>query len=232
MKKLLVLTMVIAMTLSFTACGKENTPASTQSISGKADSTPVSTQSSSGKTTGKPASTQSSSDKTDNNEKASKVKFVNMTFGNITMDVPNVFGAVTEKDGVYLSAGSNASIAATQAFEVDLLPSDWDESFAAESLQLFYGSTFTNMKLAAFQGDVNLNGNTAVYYSFYGKNSANMDCLVQIVLLYNADLTAQYAITFLHEADDELFTTEMTEKIINSITLSKAAQHMKAESEG
>jgi len=53
-----------------------------------------------------------------------------------------------------------------------------------------------------------------------------------VVILYNADLTAQYIISLLHRAEDEIFTPEVGEKIINSITLAQEAQNLAAEAEG
>lgn len=150
---------------------------------------------------------------------SSETTFVSMAFGDITMSVPNVFGAVAESQGVYTSGGPNASIVVTPAMEIDLLPSEWDESLAMEILEPMYGSTYTNLELSAFEGDVNMNGNTAVYLAFYGENSSGVDRLIQVVRLFNADLTTQYIITLTHSAEDELFTPEVGGQIINSITL-------------
>lgn len=173
-----------------------------------------------------PAPDQSSS------SEATGAEFASMTFGYITMSAPSVFSAVTEKEGVYVSAGPDASITVTPTLGIDIQPSEWDESIAKELLQVIYGSTYTDLELSVFEGDVNMNGNTAVYYAFYGKNSAGKDRLVQVVRLYNADLTAQYMITLMHSADDKFFTPEVAGKIINSITLSPEAQNLEAESEG
>lgn len=173
-----------------------------------------------------PAPDQSSSGE------ATGAEFASMTFGYITMSAPSVFSAVTEKEGMYVSAGPDASITVTPTLGIDILPSEWDEEVAKELLQVIYGSTYTDLELSAFEGDVNMNGNTAVYYAFYGKNSAGKDRLVQVVRLYNADLTAQYMITLMHSADDKFFTPEVGGKIINSITLAPEAQNLAAESEG
>lgn len=151
-----------------------------------------------------------------------EAKYVSMTFGDITMSVPDVFNAVKEQDGgLYVSAGPNASIVVTSAFEIDLLPSDWDESVAKDILEPMYGATYTNLELSAFEGDVNMNGNTAVYYSFKGTHADSKDRLVQVVRLYNDDLTEQYEITFMQAAEDKFFTAEVGGKIINSSTLNK-----------
>ena len=171
---------------------------------------------------------QGSSDGTSNTE----TEFVSMTFGHITMSVPNVFSAVTEKEGQYVSAGPEASIIVTPTMGIDITASEWDESLAAEALELYYSSTYTDLELAAFEGNVNMNGNTAVYYAFNGKNSSGKERLVQVVRLYNADLTALYMITLVHSADDEFFTPEIGGKIMNSITLSPDAQNLEAEIEG
>ena len=161
-----------------------------------------------------------------------EAKFVSKTFGYISMSVPDVFKAVEEKDGMYVSSGPDASIVVLPNMEVELLPSEWDESLAEEALELYYGTTYTDLALAAYEGDVNMNGNTAVYYAFNGVNAEGKERLVQVVRLYNADLTAQYAVTFIQNADDDFFTEEVGSKIINSITLSPDAQHLATEFEG
>lgn len=202
MKKLLVLIMALVMTLSLAACGSEKTPAPEQSSSGGAGNTDAAAE------------------------------FVSMTFGYITMSTPSVFGAVTEKEGVYVSAGPDSSITVTPTLGIDIQPSEWDEEVAKELLQVIYGSTYTDLELSDFEGDVDMNGNRAVYYAFYGKNANGKDRLIQVVRLYNADLTAQYMITLMHSADDKFFTPEVGGKIINSITLVPEAQNLAAESEG
>ncbi len=173
-----------------------------------------------------PAPDQSSSGE------ATGAEFASMTFGYITMNAPSTFSGVTEKEGVYVSAGPDASIVVTPTLGIDIQPSEWDESLAKETLDMLYGSTYTDLELSAFEGDINMNGNTAVYYAFYGKNANGKERLVQVVRLYNADLTAQYIITFMHSADDEFFTPEIAGKIINSITLAPEAQNLEAEFEG
>jgi len=150
---------------------------------------------------------------------SSGAEFVSMTFGDITMSVPNNFSTVTENQGIYVSAGPDASITVTPSMEIDLLPSEWDESLAEESLELLYGSTYTDMELAAFEGNVNMNGNTAVYLGFYGTNADGKERMVQVVRIFNADQTEQYQIVLMHSAEDEFFTPEVGGKIINSITL-------------
>lgn len=160
-----------------------------------------------------------SGNENNNGAEGKAAEFVSMTFGDITMSVPNVFSEVSEKEGVYLSAGPNASISATPAMEIDLLPSEWDESLAAELTNALYGSTYNDIEMSSFDANVNMNGNTAVYMAFYGKNSSGIDRLVQVVRLYNTELTEQYVITLVHTAEDTFFTAEVGGKIINSITL-------------
>jgi len=209
-KKLLILILALVMTLCLVACGGEETSTPPQSDSGEADATaPL-----------------------DNNVANSETDFVSMNFGYITMNVPNVFNAVEEKEGMYISSGPSSAITVTPTFEIDLLPSEWDESLASETLDMLYGSTYTNMELAAFEGDINMNGNTAVFHAFYGTNAKGEDRLVQIVRIFNAELTAQYMVTFVHSADDEFFTPELSGEIINSITLAPEAQNLTAEFEG
>lgn len=197
MKKSLLLMMLVVFLLSFVACGGEDASTPAQGSSGGADATAPSGDDGTG----------------------SEAAFVSMTFGDITMSVPNVFSAVAENQGVYISAGPEASIVVTPAMETDLLPSEWDESLAAEILEPMYGSTYTNLELSAFEGDVNMNGNTAVYFAFYGMNADGKDRLVQVVRLFNADQTEHYIITLIHSAEDDFFTPEVGGQIINSITL-------------
>lgn len=153
--------------------------------------------------------------------KSSEIKFVTKTFGKITIEVPDVFNAVTETQDMYTSGGPESSVVVTPALEIDLLPSEWDESLAESVLEPLYGTTYSDIELAAFEGNVNMNGNTAVYLAFYGKNADGKERLVQVVRLYNKDLTQQYIITFMHSADDAFFTEEIGGRIINSITLKK-----------
>ncbi len=209
MKKLFVLMMALVMTLSFAACGGGEADTPAQSSPGGAEATASS----------------------DNTGAASDIEFVSMNFGHITMSVPSVFGAVEEKEGMYISAGPDASIVVTPTMGIDLQPSEWDESLAEEAIG-YYSSTYTDLEFGAFEGDVNMNGNTAVYYAFFGKNASGKDRMVQVVRLFNADLTAQYMISLIHSAEDEFFTPELAGEIINSITLSPEAQNLEAEPEG
>lgn len=148
-----------------------------------------------------------------------ETKFETMTFGDVTISVPNVFNPVTETQGVFVAAGPTAAITVTPAIEVDIMASDWDESLAEEVIELLYGATYTELELSAFEGDVNMNGNTAVYMAFFGKNAEGVVRLIQVVRLYNADETEIYVITFVHSAEDAFFTSDIAEQIINSITL-------------
>ncbi|MBE6068185.1 MAG: hypothetical protein E7211_10925 [Clostridium lundense] len=75
-----------------------------------------------------------------------------------------------------------------------------------------------------------MNGNTVVYYAFYEKSADGKDRLVQVVRLFNANLTAQYMITLLHSAEYKFFTPEVGGEIINSITLASDAQNLAAGS--
>jgi hypothetical protein len=206
MKKLLALIMALVMALSLAACSGENA---------------------------EPA--QGSSSETSNTETeivSKEAELVSKTFGNITINVPSDFSDVIEKDGLYISASpTNANIVVSRALGIDIQASEWNESVAEQSLQA-YSSAYTDMELLAFEGNVNMNGNTAVFLGFTGKLADDTECIVQVVRLYNADETAMYMIAFTHRADDEAFTAELSGEIINSITLSPDAQNLKAEFEG
>lgn len=168
----------------------------------------------------------------DSLDEVSETIFKTLTFGNVTIDLPDVFHEVTEQNGMYVSAGPASSITVTPVMEMDLLPSEWDEDLARESLEMFYGQTYTNLDLAAYGGEVTINGNTAIYYAFTGKNTEGILRLVHAVRLYNADQTAQYIVLLVQTDGDEFFTSDIIDTIINSITLSADAQHLTAEVEG
>lgn len=153
--------------------------------------------------------------------KSSEVKYTSMTFGDITMSVPDEFKAATENEGMYVSSGPDSSIVVSPSMGIDLLPSEWDKSLAEESLEPLYGTTYSDMKLSTFDGDLKVNGNTAVSFSFNGKSTEGKDRLVHIVRLFNADQTVQYMITITHSADDKFITSEVVDKIINSIAIAK-----------
>lgn len=194
MKKILVLMMAFVMVLSLAACGGD---------SAAPDSTPA-------PETSAPA--------------ASEVTFVSMTFGDITMNVPDVFSEVTYTEGTYLSNGPDSAVSVSDAMEVtelDFLPAEWDESIAQSISEMLFSETYSNIELAAFEGDVNMNGNAAVYFAFYGENSKGTERLVQVVYLFNDDQTQQYLVSLIHNADDEFFAAEVGGEIINSITLNK-----------
>ena len=159
------------------------------------------------------------------------VDFVDKQFGYITISVPDSFGEVEEKEGLYVCAGPASSIVVTPTMGIDIFYSEWDRSLVEEYIPMLYGSTYTDLELSAYEGDVDMNGNQAIYYACYGKNTEGIERLIQVVRIYNADLTAQYMITFVHTSGDEFFTQEVSGAIINSIKLADAAQHLEAEGE-
>lgn len=154
-----------------------------------------------------------------------ETKFVTKTFGNITINVPDVFGQVKEENEMYISAAPGASLVVSYPMEVQVKPSEWEENSVAEALDTAYGSVYTDLSLESFEKDVNMNGNEAVYYGFSGKSPDGTKMLVQMVTVYNADLTEQYVVTFTQKVDDEVFTSDIASEIINSITLVQEAQH-------
>jgi hypothetical protein len=160
------------------------------------------------------------------------VEFVDKEFGYITVSVPDSFGDVTEQEGMYVCAGPDASVVVTPTLGIDLAYSEWDSSLVEEYIQMIYGSTYTDLELSLFETDVDMNGNKTIYYACYGTNAEGTDRLIQVVRLFNADLTAQYMITFIHTADDAFYTAEVGGAIINSITLAPEAQNLEAEFEG
>lgn len=146
---------------------------------------------------------------------------VTKEFGNISIDVPSKFTDVTLEEDFYVVGGPNASITVTSLPEVELLPSEWDESLASESLELFFSETYSNMELAIYEGSININGNPAVYYSFYGTNADGDEHLVHIVRLFNADISKQYLVNYIHLVEDESYTADVSSAIIDSIVLTE-----------
>lgn len=63
----------------------------------------------------------------------------------------------------------------------------------------------------------------------FGTDKEGKDRLVHMLFLYNADSTGMYVITLNHGAEDEFFTLEVNDQIINSITLADEAQHLAYE---
>jgi len=216
MKKIIALMMALVMVLAFTACGGGKTPAPAQNSSGEESA--AASQSNSGEESSAPA--QSNSGEEANAGEAEGTEFVDMNFGDITMSVPSTFGTPEEKDGTYVSSGPNyASIIVMAPMAADIPASEWDESLAEEIVNESYGSTYTDIRFAAFEGNINMNGSPAVYYGFYGKNASGIDRLIQVVRLYTPEESAMYMIALAHDADDEFFTPEISGEIINSIML-------------
>lgn len=152
-------------------------------------------------------------------------KAVTKEFGNISVTVPAMFEDVKETDGFYVAAGPNASVTVTPVLEVELPPTEWNEELAIDSLELLYGEVYMNMSLASYEGQIDLNGNPSVYYSFYGTTlDGEQEHLVHIVRLFNPDVTAQYLVNFIYKTEDTSYTADVTDALINSITLSSAAQ--------
>lgn len=197
MKKLVILMIVAAMTMSLMACGGE--PEETLPPAPETIQEPVAT----------PEISQPEAEE----------EFPLKIFGDLIINLPKSFGEVTVEKDIFVSPGPNSSITVTPALDIDLMPEEWDEEFAAASLEPLYGSVYTNLELLAFKNDFSLNGNEGVYLYFFGTNSQGVDRMVQVVRLYNDDLTKYYVISFIHGTDDDFFTPEMDAGIINSITL-------------
>lgn len=149
-----------------------------------------------------------------------------MTFGYISMDVPTVFSQSSEENGMYKSSGPNTAIVVSPLV-VDMQPSEWTEELVVNSLEAIYGELYSDLKLEVFEGDVNMNGNPAVYYALNGTTLTGGDeLLAHVLLVYNADLTAVYAIELNHGATDAFFSKEVNSQIINSVALAEEAQHL------
>jgi uncharacterized lipoprotein YehR (DUF1307 family) len=98
MKKILMLVMVVVMTMSLVACGGGETSA------------PVTTE--------QPAPEASQqTEVTKESSETKKAEFITMTFGDVTMNIPNVFSEVQETQGIYVSGGPDSAVTVT--IEVD-----------------------------------------------------------------------------------------------------------------
>lgn len=85
-----------------------------------------------------------------------------MAFGEIAMPVPKVFNPFKEKERMYVSSGPAATITVSPVLEIDLLPSRWDKTLAADILEPLYGGVYSDIELSAFSEEVSLNGHTGV----------------------------------------------------------------------
>ena len=85
-------------------------------------------------------------------------KFTTKKFGNITISVPNDFGDVEDWDGYYSSYGPDwtSFIDVSSALPVTERPEELTKEYMLEMIG--------NM-LKDFKGEINLNGNKAVYYT-------------------------------------------------------------------
>jgi len=216
MKKLIALMLVLVMTAGLAACGGSKPSVTEQS--GSEETAAPEQSNKSGEESA--VSEQDSSDEAADTDAASETEFATMQFGDITMNVPGTFGAPEEKDGTYVSSGPDyASIIVMAPIAADISASEWDEGLAEEVVNESYGSTYTDIRFAAFEDNINMNGSPAVYYGFYGKNASGIDRLIQVVRLYTPEESAMYMIALAHDADDEFFTPEIAGEILNSITL-------------
>ena len=67
------------------------------------------------------------------------VDFVDKQFGYITISVPDSFGEVEEKEGLYVCAGPASSIVVTPTMGIDIFYSEWDRSLVEEYIPMLYG---------------------------------------------------------------------------------------------
>ena len=64
-----------------------------------------------------------------------------------------------------------------------------------------------------------MNGTPAVWFAFYGTNSKGVERFVQNVYLFDVDNGVEYFVNFVQSAENDVFTQDMNDTIINSITL-------------
>jgi len=144
--------------------------------------------------------------------------FTSKKFGYVTISVPNDFGDVEEWDGYYTCYGMGSlTVGASSGGKVDMRP----EEYTKESLMERH-----NKMLHEFKGEINLNGNRAVYYVIRTETEGGSVFFNHLVWLYNADITAKYGISIEYISFDESVTPEVIDHIINSITLAPEAQHL------
>jgi hypothetical protein len=194
MKKPITLMLAMAMALSLAACSDE-ADAPSENTAPQADQ------------------------QTESQPEEKQVVLNDVAFGDITISVPSEFDAVQETQGVYVAAGPDSSLTVTPATEIELMPEEWDESLAADMLEPYYGSVYTDLALLSFQDNMEINGTSAIYMSFQGKNAQGADRIAHIIRLYDLDNSAQYIVTLVHSDGNELFTPEVSEAVLNSITL-------------
>lgn len=253
MKKLLALMLTLVLMFTLAACGKKNTPAPAQPTP-VTQATPTTTPAPVEKEpaapaantepepTSEPASTPTTTvEATDapttppaepaapekseagNTGATSKSNFPPMQFGYITINVPDGFGEV-EDWGMYNSMGPNwSTIDVSHGEPVNLRP----EEYTKEGMKEMLGDM-----LKDFKGEINLNGNKAVYYTMQMETESGKSFTRHLVWLYNADITAQYSIGLEYTTGDAVFTSDVVNQIINSITLAPEAQHLGPEFEG
>lgn len=149
-----------------------------------------------------------------------QMNFGEVAFGDLVITVPEIFGEVTEQDGVFLASSNEygGTITVTAATEIDLMPEEWDESLAAEAVQTLYGSVYTDIQFNSFTASDDMNGAPGVYMSFYGVNANGQNRLVQILRLYTPDLTAFYQVALSHASEDAVFIPEVDAIIVGSVT--------------
>lgn len=146
-----------------------------------------------------------------------------MQFGYITINVPEGFGEV-EDWGSYNSMGPNwATLDVSYAQPLHMRP----EEYSKEELKANMGNF-----LKDFKGEIKLNGNRAIYYIMQMETEGGKSFTRHLVWLYNADLTAEYSIGLEYTTGDSVFTADVVNQIINSITLAPEAQHLGPEFEG
>ncbi len=253
MKKLLALMLTLVLMFTLAACGKKNTPAPAQPTP-VTQATPTTTPAPVEKEpaapaantepepTSEPASTPTTTvEATDapttppaepaapekseagNTGATSRSNFPPMQFGYITINVPDGFGEV-EDWGMYNSMGPNwSTIDVSHGEPVNLRP----EEYTKEGMKEMLGDM-----LKDFKGEINLNGNKAVYYTMQMETESGKSFTRHLVWLYNADITAQYSIGLEYTTGDAVFTSDVVNQIINSITLAPEAQHLGPEFEG
>lgn len=193
-KRLMAVILALLMVFAFAACGGEETAPDEDTV-------------------------QQENGEVQQPEETEDTAYVEMAFGDITITVPDIFQEPQENQGFYGAAGPDSSITVSGAMPIDIQPEDWTEDLVAASLESMYGATYSDLTLAGFQGDVDMNGTPAVWFAFYGTNSKGVERFVQNVYLFDVDNGVEYFVNFVQSAENDVFTQDMNDTIINSITL-------------
>lgn len=151
-------------------------------------------------------------------EESNGTEWVDKTFGDITISLPEEFQDVNQSNGVYTCAGPGASVTVSEATPADIGPEDWTQELLEDNLGIMYGATYTDISLLSFEGNVDINGDPAVCFDLQGTNSSGKVRIIRNVYLFNDEAGEQYVIALIYTDGDSFFSDEVCDTILASIT--------------